>query len=153
MQYQYIEPFISTTINVIDEVTQSDISKGNIALVDESALEGDINIVISIRGDSEGNIILNMDTDTALNLSNIMTGEEADSISPYGMDAIAELGNMIAGNATSAINDLGYDLRVEPPRICSLDQLLRLLSGIEVFQIPLFTEYGEITMNIAMVTN
>jgi len=153
MQYQYILPFITTTLEVMDQVIQSDISKGRMQLINKKEIYGDVSVLIKISGVTEGDIVLNMDNDTALNVSNIMTGMKDDSLSSLGMDAIAELGNMIAGNATCAVHDQGFELEVSPPRVYSLKKLFQELSSLEVFQIPLFTECGEITMNVAIRTN
>ena len=69
------------------------------------------------------------------------------------MDSIAELANMIAGNATSALNDRGFDFTVYPPVIVRKEDLKNKAARIEAFQIPLFTEYGEIIMNVSLRTN
>lgn len=153
MRYEYIEPFVLSTMKVLDNVMQTDITRGQASLVMEDRISGDIAIVVSVSGDSEGCIILNMPAETALAISNIMFGDTFNELTPEGMDAIAELGNMIAGNATSALNDLGFDFMVNPPLILKKEELKAKVSRIEAFQIPLSTEYGEILMNVALRTN
>jgi chemotaxis protein CheX len=153
MRYEYIEPFVASTIKVLDNVMQTDITQGEISLVMDDEISGDIAIIVRVKGDSEGHIVLNMYTDTALNISNIMFGDHFCTLTPMGMDSIAELANMIAGNATSALNDLGFDFKVYPPLIITKDDIKAKADKIEAFQIPLFTEYGEIIMNVALRTN
>ena len=153
MRYEYIEPFVASTMKVLDNVMQTDITQGEISLVMDDQISGDVAIIVRVKGDSEGHIILNMYADTALTLSNIMFGEHFDTLTPSGMDSIAELANMIAGNATSALNDLGFDFTVYPPIIVRKEDLKAKTHRIEAFQIPLFTEYGEIIMNVSLRTN
>jgi len=153
MRYEYIEPFVSTTIRVLDSVIQSDISKGNISLVRGDEIDKDIAIIIGVRDDSEGSIIVNMDEETALNICNAMNGQTFESLTTLGMDTIAELANMLAGNAASALNNMGFDFKVSPPLVVTQDNVRRKTAGLEIFQIPLFTECGEITVNVAMRTN
>lgn len=153
MRYEYIEPFVTSTIRVLDTVIQSDIAKGEISLVRGDEITEDIAIVVRLRGDSDGSIVLNMQTDTALRIGNIMFGDAFETMTPAVMDSIAELANMIAGNATSALNDLGFDFKVLPPLIIARNELKGKMHEIEAFQIPLFTECGEITMNVALRTN
>lgn len=152
MRYEFIEPFINSTIKVLDNYLQTDITKGSCNLVRADQIREEIAVVVNLKGDSEGSILLNMPKETALNICNIMLGENFESLTPTGIDAIAELANMIAGKATTVLNNLGHDFRVLPPRVLvKLDSLD--LSLVEIFQVPLFTEYGEITMNVSLNTN
>ena len=84
MRYEYIEPFVASTIKVLDNVMQTDITQGKISLVTEDEISGDVAIIVKVKGDSEGHIILNMYADTALNISNIMFGEQYRDTDPDG---------------------------------------------------------------------
>jgi chemotaxis protein CheX len=150
MRYEYIEPFVSSTIRTLDAVIQTDISQGEVILVRGDDIRDDVAIMVRLEGDSQGSIILNMPTGTALNICNAMFGEAYEALTPMGMDSLAELANMIAGNATSTLNDMGYDFRVLPPLVFTREEIGEKTPEIEVFQVPLFTEYGEITMNVAL---
>lgn len=153
MRYEYIEPFMDSTIKVLDSVLQSDIAKGDISLVRGERINGDIAVVINLEGYSEGNIILNMDFDTAVRIFNIMNSADFETLTPLGMDTIAELANMIAGNAASTLNDMGFDFVLQPPMVIVKDDLKSQTQDAEIFQVPLFTECGEITMNVALRTS
>lgn len=153
MRYEYIEPFVLSTIKVLNYVLPAGVTKGNHRLVKGGNLEADLAILIRIGGDSEGGIILQMDNSTALKLCNLMNETDFQSLPPLGRDSISELGNMIAGNATSVLMDLGYAFKVAPPLVLTRDDSLNEIPLWESFQIPLFTECGEITMNIALRTD
>jgi chemotaxis protein CheX len=150
VKFEYIKPFVDSTVRVLDEILQSDISKGKLSLVKIDEIYGEIVIVIKVEGDSDGDIILNMDEETALNISNVMLGENSDTLEPIGMDAISELANMMAGNAVSALTDLGFEIRITPPLIVARDAIMKKMLGLEIFQVPLYTESGEITMNAVL---
>ena len=154
MRYEYIEPFVVSTMKVLDSVISSDIAKGNISLVKGDEINGDVTIVISLGGDTEGNILLSMDMDTAVKLCSTMTGgAESCGLTPLGLDSISELANMIAGNATTVLNDMGYDFTLSPPIVIRKEEIKDKAIPDEAFQIPLFTEFGEITMNVILRTN
>ena len=153
MRYEYIEPFVTSTIKVLDTVIQTDIAKGAVSLVSGGRIIGDVAIIVRIQGDSDGSIVLNMQEETALNICSVMFGDSAVALTPREMDSIAELANMIAGNATSVLNDMGYDLQVLPPLIITKEHSLRGAARLEAFQVPLYTEYGEIMMHVALRTN
>lgn len=153
MRYEYVEPFVNTTLRVLDRVIQCDITKGTASLVKGYKMNEDIAIIVMLQGDSEGSIVLSMPANTALRLCSVMFGEDFEILTPTGMDAIGELANMIAGNTASVLNDMGFDFTVSPPlvvtRTCTPGKTL----DMEAFQIPLFTEYGEILMNVALRLN
>lgn len=153
MRYEYIDPLVASTISVLDSVIQSDISKGRVSLVNGNGIHGDIAIVIKVMNDSEGSFILSMETETALKVCGLMNGETFDSLTPFGMDSIAELANMIAGNATSTLANMGFKFNVSIPHVVIKEEFRNRIPAIETFQVPLFTECGEITINVALRTN
>ena len=153
MRYEYIEPFVLTTIKVLGYILPSGITKGNHTLVMSDHLEGELAIIIRIGGDSEGSIILNMNKETAVGICNLMNEADFESLDSLGLDCISELANMIAGNAASVLNDLGYAFKVSPPLVLNQSDIKKEIPPLETFQIPLVTEYGEITMNIALRTD
>lgn len=153
MRYEYIKPFVDTTLKILDKVIRCDIARGSASLVKSHEMTEDIAIIVRLRGDCDGSIVLNMAADTALRVCNEMFGEYFETLTPTGMDAIAELANMIAGNAVSAFNDMGFDFTVSPPLVVTKNHKTEKTPEMEAFQIPLFTEYGEIIMDLAMRTN
>lgn len=153
MRCEYIGPFVDSTIKVLDKTIQCDISKGNISLVNADEIAGDIAVIVKVKNDSEGSIILSMEKGTALRISKAMTGEASEFVTPVELDSICELANMISGNATSVLNDMGYDFKVFPPLVIERENILEKTNGLEIFQVPLFTEYGEISVNVALRTN
>jgi chemotaxis protein CheX len=153
MRYEYIEPFVDTTLKVLDKVIQCDITRGSVSLVKSQKMTKDIAIIVRLRGDSDGSIVLSMTADTALSVCNEMFGECFEELTPTGIDLIAEIANMIAGNAVSALNDMGFDFTVSLPLVVTKNHMPEKTLEVEAFQIPLFTEYGELIMNVSMRTN
>lgn len=153
MRYEYIEPLLISTMKVLDNVMQSEIRMGDVLLIRPEEINSDIAVIIKLEGDSTGGIIVNMGRETALNICNVMTGEKFKTLTPLALDAISELTNMIAGNATSAINDLGFDFKILPPSSLTKEEMMKGASWLEIFQVPLLTRCGEIKINIAMRTN
>lgn len=153
MRCEYIGPFVDSTIKVLDKTIQCDVSKGNISLVNADEIDGDIAVIVKVKNDSEGSIILNMKKSTALQISKAMTGEASEFMTGSELDSICELANMISGRATSVLNDMGYDFKVFPPLVIEKENISGKTNGLEIFQVPLFTEYGEISVNVALRTN
>ena len=153
MRYEYIEPIVAATKKVLEQVTGGEVSSGDVGLVKGDDLDSDVSILISVKGDSEGCIIVSLDRATVTQVCVIMNGMFCDCTALLEMDTIAELSNMIAGNATSSLNDLGYDFAVLPPSVVTQTEIGRKTAGIEIFQVLLSTRCGEITINVALTTN
>lgn len=153
MRYEYIEPIVASTKKVLEQVTGGEVSSGDIALVKGEELSSDVSILISVKGKSEGCIIVSMDRQAVRRVCNVMNGLFCDITPLLEMDTIAELSNMIAGNATSALNDLGFDFSVFPPSLVAPPELGRTTAGIEIFRVPLSTSCGDIAVNVALKTN
>ncbi len=153
MRFEYIDPFVNSTIDVLHSFIPSDITRGALSLRSGYEMQYDIAVGINLSGDSEGSVFLNMTTETAVKLCNLMNGVELDDLTSLGLDSISELANMITGNATSVLNDMGFGLEVHPPLVAANGGEAARTFEVEIFQIPLFTECGEIKVNIALKTN
>jgi len=153
MRYDYIEPFVTSTIRVLGGVLQSNITKGEVSLTESGWPAGDLAIEVPLFGDSEGNVVLNMNTATAVKLSARLNGNAGTSLSPIGMDALSELINMIAGNAVSVLNDEGFDFTMSPPSILVRKNSGEQTSLLEVFRIPFLTDCGDVTIQVTLRTH
>ena len=92
MRYAYIEPLVATTKKVLASVIKSEVSGGDIGLVKGNEVRGEISIVIKVKGDSDGYIIVNMNDETARKICAVMSGSDCGGVAPLEMDSIAELG-------------------------------------------------------------
>ena len=161
MRYEYIEPIVAAAKKVLEQVTSGEVTSGDVALVKGDDLDSDVSVLISVKGDSEGSIVICLDTATATALCEVMNHDMCGALSngvcenpSLAMDTIAELSNMIAGNATSSLNELGFDFTVFPPNaLVARPELVRKMSGLELFRVPLGTRCGEIAVNVALTTN
>ena len=95
--------------------------------VRESAVEGmrvadgpppppGVVVSIRLRGKLRGRIVWSFDPKVAKALADGM-GIAPTSIigSPESLDALGEVANLIAGNATGALSEAGYDVELSPP--------------------------------------
>ena len=153
MKFEYIEPFVTSTMNVLKAILRSDIDKGDISLLRGYELTGDVAMVIPLNDESGESIMLNMGAETALSICSAMNNTTLESLDALGMDTIGEMANMIAGNAVSALNDRGFDFKVHPPQAIGRDAIARLTKGLELFQVPVLSQHGDITVNFIMRTN
>lgn len=153
MKLEYIEPFVTSAVNVLQAVLRSPVELGDVALLRGNELNGEVSVVIGLRDHPGENVILNMDREAALNICSAMNGAVCAVLDDAGMDAVGELANMIAGNAVSSLNDRGFDFSVQPPSTVKQADLSRITYGLEVFQVPVTSSQGRITINFTIRTN
>jgi chemotaxis protein CheX len=150
VRYEYIDPFVTTTMRVLDSAIPGTVRRGDVTVLQGDRMKGDVAVRVRITGDAEGDIILSMDTATALRICTALFREEFPSMTPKSVDALMELANMITGNAISALNDQGFDFTVFPPTVLTRDDGRKQLPHVESLQIPLFFECGEMVMNVVL---
>ena len=153
MNLDYIEPFVSSTVNVLRAVLHSPVEPGNVSLVRVQELNGQVSVVIGLRDLPGESVILNMDIGSALGICAVMNGASGADLDTAGMDAIGELANMIAGNAITALNERGFAFSVQPPASIEYADLPALTKGLEVFQVPVAVGQGRLTVNFTIRTN
>ncbi len=150
MRYDYIDPLVTTTIRVLDSTIRGNVRRGDVTVLQGDRAKGDVAVQVRISGDAEGDIILSMETATALRICSLLFREDFQTMTPRSMDALMELTNMISGNAVSALNDEGFDFTVSPPVLITRDGAAGHLRDVESLQIPLFSDCGDMTMNVVL---
>ena len=152
MKLEYIGPFVSSTVSVLQSVFQSEIEQGDVSLVRGSELAGDVSVVIGLHDHSGESVILNMDPATAMSICTAMNGAACESTDPLAADTLGELANMIAGNAVSALSEQGFVFSVRPPVTVGRADLPLITEGLELFQVPITSKHGPVTVNFTMRT-
>ena len=104
MRYDFVKPLISSTVWVLDRVLRPEVTTGAVSLTQGVEDCGDVAIVVKITGESDGDLVLSMDSGTAARVSSRLHGDPGATASLPDLDALAELANMIAGSAISALN-------------------------------------------------
>src|SRR5690349_2800657 len=102
MKAEYINPFLKAFDNVVEQLIFIKSEVGNIFVKEGTKKSGHVVITIGVTGDLVGSIVLSMNEDTAKWLaSKMMFGMEVTELNDMAKSAIAELGNMIAGNSST----------------------------------------------------
>lgn len=152
MDDKLYRPFCLSTGEIIREMSEIDIV-GMDSLEEESSelTSMGISSIITFAGARKGRLLLDMEPGLALSMAGAVLGEEyGDVKDPMVLSLVAEVNNIISGNAITGINnELLMDLRLAPPVVfagrdvvISIPRLRSLSSWGE-------TEYGRIRINIA----
>jgi len=144
LKVEYINPFIEASLEVISQTTNMKPTIGKV-LVKNNSYNGDgVVIFIGLTGKINGNVVLSLSKNLALNIASAMMGGmpviELDEISK---SAIAELANMILGNTASIFYKNGIGIDITPPTVLTGENINLTPTKSVTVCIPLNFQGGE----------
>ena len=148
---ELVAPFVEAAARVIKQECQESVTRGELHRVRSPQTSKDVSALIAITGSVGGLVIYSMPLATACEFASRMMGEPvADMQDPIAQSAIAELANMITGQASIALERNGYPSDMSPPVL-----LLGQGSCIATFNltrlvVPLLVSFGEFSIDIAI---
>ena len=106
-----------------------------------------LQVVISISGNYNGTVSITYSEKLILHVVTTMFGEEMTEINDEIKDAVGELTNMISGQATTKLAELGTSLKAELTDVIMGGQHpLEHISGRPVVAMSYQTDNGDFTM-------
>jgi chemotaxis protein CheX len=154
MRVEYINPFVESAYEILKEVLQTEVKRGDIYLKSTSMPVLGVAAVIGLAGDVEGRVLLDMKRDTAINIASAMLQSmEMDPITQLndmGKATITELANMITGQAVTKLHGLGFKFDLTPPALFTGDNMEIADTGVEALIVPMETEHGKVEINVAI---
>ncbi len=150
MNIEYINPFVEASYELLKEVLQVDIRRGEIFLKERvSSIKG-VGIILGLIGQAEGRLILDMDAKTAYTIASIMNNEKYESLDDIVIDTIGEMANMITALAITKLHHKGFDFDLTPPSIITGREVEVTDTDLETLVVPLEFPFGGIDINIAI---
>lgn len=105
--------FVDATYNVFNMMFNiSDLSEHPI---DEFTCDREVDIIVGVVGELQGEVIYRFPVITSLMMVNIMSGMEFDDVDIFVTSAISEIANIISGNVITAISDHEQKYDILPP--------------------------------------
>ena len=150
MRVEYINPFVEAAFNVLREVLQSDVKRGELYLKSTSMPVMGVAAIVGLAGDVEGRVLFDMDRPTALKIASAMNQEELTAFDDLVKATITELANMITAQAVTKLHDLGFRFDLTPPAIFTGDNMEISNADVEALIVPMETVHGKIEINVAV---
>ncbi|MCC7363269.1 MAG: chemotaxis protein CheX [Dehalococcoidia bacterium] len=147
---ELIAPFVEAAARVIKQECGEVVSRGQLHRVRSPQTSNDVSALIAVTGGVAGLVIYSMSAETAMGFASHMMGEPVPELDAMAQSAIAELANMITGQAGIALEKTGYPTDMSPPVL-----LLGHGSSIATFNltrlvIPLVVSFGEFSIDVAI---
>lgn len=151
MKVQYVSPFAEAAVNVIQMLIGTTPDRGPLSARPQMFTTQQINIVCGITGDVEGLVIYGMGMVTADKIASRMLGQPVVTFDQLAASAIAELGNMISGNAVGLLSGQGFTCDITPPTIIRGKDVKITTLDIPALTIPLNLDgIGSIEVNLSL---
>ncbi len=150
MRVEYINPFVEAAFNVLKEVLQADIRRGELYLKSTTMPVLGVAALVGLAGDVEGRVMFDMSKPTALAVASAMNGEQLSNFDELVKATITELANMITAQAVTKLHDLGFRFDLTPPALFTGDNMEVSDHEVEALIVPMETPQGKIEINVAI---
>jgi len=156
MRVEYINPFVESAFNVLKEVLNTSVKRGEIYLKPTSMSIMGVAALVGLAGDVEGRVLFDMTRESALFVAGTMNGEKFTTLDELGKATIQELANMITAQAVTKLHDLGFKFDLTPPALFTGDnmEVSTNLGEVEALIVPMELgangSSGKIEVNVAI---
>lgn len=117
MNAEFVNPFLSATVNVLEMMAFVKPIPGKPYLKKDRKASGDISGVIGLTGASKGVVIISLSTAAALKIVGGMIGETLTELNSEISDAVGEITNMISGDARRVLAEKGHSFEAGLPSV------------------------------------
>ncbi len=150
MEVIYINPFLVSAVSVLEAILgETPIRKG-LTGQRASFTSEQCNVVCGVTGQAHGQVIFGMTLAVADKIASHMLGEPIKTFDALAASAIAELSNMICGNAMSQLSEAGLICDITPPAIIRGSKVEISTLNIPAVVISLQTNMGLISITVGL---
>ncbi len=151
MKKEYIMPFVEATQAVFQDFFGVIPDLGTPYIVKkEETLNWDVSGIIGIAGESRGVIVFSIDEQAAVSLTSRLVGKKITELNDDVIDTIAEITNIIAGNAKKGFEE--YRLKISLPSIIKgkEHEIFWPKQDIPIISIPFTVPEGKLMLFVGL---
>ncbi len=150
MKVEFINPFVSATLDVFRVMLSCELSREPLIVKREHTPMHEVSGLIGLSGTCRGMVVVSVGRETAIRAAEIMLSSRPDGLNADVMDAIGEITNMIAGAAKAQLEQ--YSLSVGLPTVITGKcQTITFPSGAYPIGIPFESEIGPVCVQVGLV--
>ncbi|MEN8904952.1 MAG: chemotaxis protein CheX [Clostridiales bacterium] len=150
MDMRLIDPFVNSTKNIIEEMTQINIDILEKPYFEDGDMESfGVASVINFSGKMRGRFLIDISKSLSNEIVYCMLEEKLNLKDRMYVAAISEMNNTITGDANTFLNnEYHLGLRLAPPIVFTGRKVVISASKIDSFSVKGKTKYGEFKLNI-----
>jgi chemotaxis protein CheX len=151
MDAKHINPFLKMLESILEQYGIKGIKKGAVTVKKEMSLSKDVTAFVGIFGEIRGSVSYSFDSETAKRLiSKMVMDMPVTEIDELGRSAVAELANMITGNAISVFNTNRILADITPPTVVTGQDIFFIVGTVTTLSVILETDLGEVEVNFGL---
>jgi chemotaxis protein CheX len=150
MKVEYINPFVTASFSVMETVLGARPEKGALSMRPSVFTSQQCNVITGVTGKIEGHVVYGMSLLTADKIASLMLGQPVRTFDQLAASAIAELGNMVTGNAMALLSEAGYVCDITPPSIVRGSRIKISMLDVPALVVPICLAAGIIELTVSL---
>lgn len=151
MDVKYINPVVDAVLNVLPQLGLSNIEKRGISVKGRSIKSRGVVIILGIIGDIKGNILYNIDIESAKKIASaMMMGMPVNELDELAQSALSEMTNMVTANASINFSDININTNISTPTLMYGADFEAKVSSDQVLCLEIAANEIPIEINIAL---
>ncbi len=147
---KFLNPFVEAAAEVLKVEVGATVTRGALSLQKSAMTTDDVTVLIHLVGQVYGVVMYGMPQSTGLNMVSRIMGQEFSTFDSLVQSGVAELGNVISGQATIKFSEAGYEANISPPTVISGKNVQISTLDFPRLVIPLTTDLGDLTVHLAL---
>jgi chemotaxis protein CheX len=153
MNVKFLNPFVISAHDILRLEMRETVERGELHLENGSYVTDDATVIISLIGGLDGTVFYSMSKESAIRFASTLMGERFDALDELVQSGIAELGNVITGQASMRLADAGYESNISTPSL-----VIGKGASISTLEyprlvVPLTTSIGSLTIHLSLREN
>ena len=150
MNAKFLNPFVEAAHEVIEAETGLNMGRGVLSFRNETYITEDVTVIINLIGQIEGTVFYSMSNQTAMVLASSMLSEQLEEFDNLAQSGVAELGNVITGQASIKLSQKGYLSNISTPTmVIGKDATISTL-GLPRLVVPLERDSARVIIHLAL---
>ncbi len=140
-----LNAFVTPAVEVLEKIASISAEIGPLQRQPASVAVETLLVLIGLEGDLEGTVVFQFDRPVLKQILTALLGTLPPLLNdPICLDAMGEVANIIAGNATGRLEKLGLRTTITPPQVLTGEEGAHWTSEKEGVIIPLNSASGKI---------
>lgn len=120
MKVEFINPFLTSIVNVLETMANLKVTPGRPQLKEEDIASGDVTGIIGMASsDVKGSLAITFTSAAISDIAKRMLGDDVQEIDNTVTDLVGEITNMVTGGAKRLLSEQGYDFDMAIPAVVS----------------------------------
>ncbi|MGI6667549.1 MAG: chemotaxis protein CheX [Bacillota bacterium] len=145
-----VNPFVQSAYTFLQDEINMEVTRGQLRLESSKSTSGEVNVAVGVAGDAEGIVLYSMSEKTAKAIAAALLNEAVPVFNQLAESSIAEMGNIITGQAAAGLEEHGYVCKLTPPTIIGGKGVMISTVDIQRLVIPIELPAGLIEISVAL---